>query len=54
MSALIALDGRHVDRTLDDEADVVIVGSGPAGATVARTLALRGVRVIVVEEGHHV
>lgn len=31
--------------------DVVVVGSGPAGATVARDLAAAGVDVVVVEEG---
>lgn len=54
MSALIALDGRHVRAQVDAEADVVVVGSGPAGATVARALASRGVSVVVIEEGHHV
>ena len=54
MTALVAVDGRTVKRTLDAEADVVIVGSGPAGATVARHLAAKGVRVIVLEEGHEV
>jgi choline dehydrogenase-like flavoprotein len=54
MSALVAIDGRQAHATVEAEADVVIVGSGPAGATVARTLAARGARVIVVEEGHHV
>jgi choline dehydrogenase-like flavoprotein len=38
---------RHVDRT----ADVIVVGSGPAGAAVARTLARGGASVLVVEEG---
>lgn len=52
-AALIALDGRAVRRNLADAADVVIVGSGPAGATVAADLARAGLRVIVVEEGHH-
>jgi choline dehydrogenase-like flavoprotein len=33
-------------------ADVVVVGSGPAGAAVARECALRGARVVVLEEGH--
>ncbi len=37
------------DTTL--EADVVIVGSGPAGASVARVLSEAGQRVVVLEEG---
>jgi choline dehydrogenase-like flavoprotein len=49
---LCALDGRDVRRPLHDEADVVLVGSGPAGAAAARHLALRGVGVVVLEEGH--
>jgi len=51
---VIELDGRHVYRAYSTVADVVVVGSGPAGATVARALAERGVRVVVIEEGHHV
>lgn len=50
--ALVHLDGRDVRRRHAGEADVVIVGSGPAGATVARRLAAEGAEVIVVEEGH--
>lgn len=42
-------------RTLTDgevlEADVVVVGSGAGGATVARRLAAEGLAVIVLEEG---
>ena len=53
MSApLCAIDGRHVKRSLRDDADVVVVGSGPAGAAVARHLARRGASVLVIEEGH--
>ena len=34
-----------------DRFDVVVVGSGPAGATAARELAARSVRVLLVERG---
>lgn len=52
MSALVERDGRAIARAFDDEADVVVVGSGPAGASVARRLAGAGARVLVLEEGH--
>jgi choline dehydrogenase-like flavoprotein len=54
VSALVHIDGREVTRTLRMATDVVVVGSGPAGAAVARRLAARGARVVVLEEGHHV
>ena len=50
--SLIAVDGRAVRRRLDDRPEVVVIGSGPAGATVAADVARRGVRGIVVEAGH--
>lgn len=45
------LDGRQsaVDDQMD--ADVVIAGAGAAGITVARALAARGVRVVLLESG---
>lgn len=45
------LDGRAITGTFTREVDVVIVGSGPAGAAAARELARRGARVLVVEAG---
>ncbi|MFO0757228.1 MAG: GMC family oxidoreductase [Byssovorax sp.] len=45
------IDGRRLPAGLDLRADVVIVGSGPAGAAAARTLAEQGAEVVVVEAG---
>ena len=36
------------------EADVVVIGSGAAGATIAARLAAKGRDVLVLERGHHV
>jgi choline dehydrogenase-like flavoprotein len=36
------------------EADVVVIGSGMGGATVARALAERGVEVLILERGHRI
>lgn len=45
------LDGRTIERASALEADFVVVGSGPAGASVAREAAAHGASVIVVEAG---
>ncbi len=50
-SHLVDVDGRTLLRPAAFECDVVVVGSGPAGAACARKLAERGLDVLVVEEG---
>ena len=39
--------------TPDEPFDVLVVGGGPAGSTVATLLARRGERVLLVEKEHH-
>ncbi len=45
------LDGRQLTRSANHTTDVVIVGSGPAGASAARVLARSGARVRIIESG---
>ena len=47
-------DGAAHRGALSLDCDVVVVGSGAGGATIATELALAGQRVIVLEEGDHV
>lgn len=47
-------EGRKQERDVELDADVVIIGSGASGATVAGLLAESGKRVVVLEEGPHV
>lgn len=44
-------DGGTIRAPHQLDCDVVVVGSGPAGAAVARTVAATGARVVVLEEG---
>lgn len=45
------VDGETLQRSIDDAFDVVVVGSGAAGAVAAYTLAASGLSVGIVEEG---
>ena len=45
------VDGEALTRSIDDAFDIVIVGSGAAGATAAHTLTAAGLSVGIVEEG---
>jgi choline dehydrogenase-like flavoprotein len=45
------VDGEGLTRSIDDVFDVVIVGSGAAGATAAHALTAAGLSVGIVEEG---
>jgi choline dehydrogenase-like flavoprotein len=47
----VRTDGRVVVRGLELHADVVVVGSGPAGTAVAREAARTGASVVVLEAG---
>lgn len=46
------VDASTVDRSVfTQEVDVCVIGSGPAGITIARRLAVRGARVALMEAG---
>ncbi len=45
------VDGRQIPAATTLDVDVCIVGSGPAGMTVAEQLTARGLTVVVVERG---
>jgi halogenation protein CepH len=46
MALVTRMDGGH----MDDEADVVVVGGGPGGSTLATLVAMRGHRVVLLEK----
>src|SRR3954463_1022368 len=52
--ALLQLNDVLNQRSVEDIADVVIIGSGAAGATAARVLTAAGLDVVILEEGPHV
>jgi len=48
------IEGNTIARTVHKLTDVVVVGTGPAGAAAARTIAKAGLGVILVDEGPYV
>ena len=44
-------DGASLHQPFEQSADVVVIGSGPAGAACGRELARHGLEVLIVEEG---
>ncbi len=51
MSEIHHIDNVGGGALIEDSADVVIIGTGPGGATAARVLTEAGVDVIMIEEG---
>lgn len=47
------LDGQGISVSAEQTCDVLVVGGGPAGATIATLLAERGHRVTLIEKDHH-
>jgi choline dehydrogenase-like flavoprotein len=45
------VDGRQLERDAQDEADVLIIGTGAGGGIAAERLTRAGLKVILVEEG---
>src|SRR5687768_12995686 len=52
--AILQIDDVGDRRVVEDVADVVVIGSGAAGAAAARVLTEAGAEVVMVEEGPHV
>jgi choline dehydrogenase-like flavoprotein len=53
MSAGVVVEGHTLSHDLEERCDVVVIGTGAGGATVATELAEAGLEVVMLEEGSY-
>jgi len=49
----MTFESTSVSEPLEENCDVLVIGGGPAGSTIAALLATQGRRVVLLEKAHH-